>query len=77
MGRPIAGLATRFERQVNRTGEHHVWLGGIYPERGTGRINVNRVEMASHRLAWELANGDVVPFAVEVQRWPQLIQAAA
>jgi integrase len=57
MGRPVEDLATRFERQVDRTGEHHVWLGGINPERGTGRINVNRVEMTSHRVAWELANG--------------------
>jgi integrase len=57
MGRPVEDLATRFERQVDRTGEHHVWLGAINPERGTGRINVNRVEMTSHRVAWELANG--------------------
>src|ERR1700722_20186271 len=57
MGRPVEDLATRFERQVDRTGEHHVWLGGTNPERGTGRINVNRVEMTSHRGAWELAHG--------------------
>jgi integrase len=57
MGRPVEDLATRFERQVNRTGEHHVWLGGINPERSTGRIKVNKVEMTSHRVAWELANG--------------------
>ena len=57
MGRPVEDLATRFERLVDRTGEHHLWLGGINPERGTGRINVNSVEMTSHRVAWELANG--------------------
>ncbi len=37
MGRPVEDLGARFERQVDRTGEHHLWLGGVNPERGTGR----------------------------------------
>jgi integrase len=57
MGRPVEELATRFERQVDRSGEHHLWLGSTNPERGTGRIRVNKVQMTSHRAAWELANG--------------------
>ena len=63
MGRPVEDLATRFERRVDRTGEHHVWLGSVNPERGTGRINVNKVEMTTHRVAWELANGPLPPNA--------------
>ena len=57
MARPVEHLATRFERQVDRSGEHHRWLGSTNPERGTGRIRVNKVQMTSHRVAWELANG--------------------
>jgi integrase len=61
MGRPVEDLATRFERQVDRTGEHHVWLGNINPERGTGRIKVGNVAVTSHRVAWELAHGPLAP----------------
>src|SRR5580704_8350271 len=59
MARPVADLATRFERLVDRTGEHHLWLGSINPERGTGRIKVGNVAMTAHRVAWELAHGPV------------------
>jgi hypothetical protein len=61
MGRPVEDLATRFERQVDRTGEHHLWLGSINHERGTGRIKVGNVAMTAHRVAWELAHGSVGP----------------
>jgi integrase len=61
MGRPVEDLATRFERQVDRTGEHHVWLGSVNPERGTGRIKVDNVAMTAHRVAWELAHGPLAP----------------
>jgi integrase len=61
MGRPIEDLATRFERQVDRTGEHHLWLGSINPDRGTGRIKVGKTTMTAHRVAWELAHGILSP----------------
>jgi integrase len=64
VARPIADLATRFERQVDRTGEHHLWLGSINPERGTGRIKVNKVVVTAHRVAWELARGSLPPKAL-------------
>ena len=60
MGRPVEDLATRFERQVDRTGEHHLWLGSINPEPGTGRIKVGSVAMTAHGVAWELVHGPVV-----------------
>jgi site-specific recombinase XerD len=61
MGRKVEDLATRFERLVNRTGEHHLWLGSVNPDRGTGRIKVDKVEMTAHRVAWELAHGALLP----------------
>lgn len=57
MGRKPEDLAARFERQVDRTGEHHVWLGSVNPERGTGRMKVDNVERTAHRVAWELERG--------------------
>ncbi len=61
MGRPVEDLATRFERQVDRTGEHHLWLGSFNPDRGTGRIKVGNIAMTAHRVAWELAHGPLAP----------------
>ena len=46
-----------FERKVDRSGEHHLWLGAKDPVRGTGRAKVNGKVMTAHRAAWELANG--------------------
>ena len=60
MGRAVEDLATRFERLVDRTGEHHLWLGSVNPTRGTGRIKVGNVAMTAHRVAWELAHGRAV-----------------
>lgn len=48
----------RFEQQVDRTGDHHVWLGGTNPTRGTGRLKFRGREMTAHRVAWELEHGD-------------------
>jgi hypothetical protein len=61
VGRPVEDLATRFERQVDRTGEHHLWLGTINRSRGTGQIRVNKVVTTAHRVAWELAHGALSP----------------
>jgi hypothetical protein len=61
MGRPAEDLATRFERLVDRTGEHHLWLGSVNPTRGTGRIKVGNVTMTAHRVAWEVARGALPP----------------
>lgn len=50
-------LAERFERQVDRTGHHHIWLGARNPSRGTGRMKVDGKDSTAHRVAWELALG--------------------
>jgi hypothetical protein len=31
-------LAQRFEEQVDRSGEHHLWKGAKNAARGTGRV---------------------------------------
>ena len=61
MGRRVEDLAKRFERQVDRSGEHHLWLGAINPARGTGRLKVDEVTMTAHRVAWELTHGPLGP----------------
>ena len=61
MGRRVEDLATRFERQVDRTGEHHLWLGSRNPDRGTGRIKVGNSVATANRVAWELAHGALSP----------------
>jgi len=47
--------AERFERYVDRTGDHHQWTGSINRARGTGQIRVDGKLTTAHRLAWELA----------------------
>ncbi|MCU1491294.1 MAG: integrase family protein [Acidimicrobiaceae bacterium] len=54
----------RFESHVDRSGEHHVWLGSRNPQRGTGKVEVNGKQMTAHRRAWELANGPIPAHAV-------------
>ena len=61
MGRKVEDLATRFERLVDRTGEHHIWLGSLNPDRGTGRIKVGNSVATAHRVAWELSHGALSP----------------
>lgn len=52
-------LEERFEANVDRSGEHHVWTGAIEPGRGTGRMKVAGRSMAAHRVAWELGHGPI------------------
>ncbi|MGH9095505.1 MAG: HNH endonuclease [Acidimicrobiales bacterium] len=63
MARKAEDLATRFERMVDRTGDHHLWLGNTNPKRGTGRFKVDKVDVTAHRVAWELAHGPLPPNA--------------
>ncbi len=64
-------LAERFEEKVDRTGEHHLWLGATNTDRGTGRLKVAGRNTTAHRVAWELEHGEapqgsrVLPCPVE------------
>lgn len=62
-------LKKRFEKSVDRSGEHHVWQGGKNPARGTGRIKVDKKDATAHRVAWELAYGPL-PEATKVNTCP-------
>ena len=53
----------RFERMVDRSGEHHLWLGAKDPQRGTGRVKLDGKVTTAHRAAWELVNGPLAPGA--------------
>src|ERR1700677_1013813 len=61
MGRKVEDLAARFERLVDRTGEHHLWLGSLNRDRETGRIKVGNTVATAHRVAWELGHGPLLP----------------
>lgn len=50
----------RFDRLVDRSGEHHVWLGAKN-RHGAGRIKIDGKEVTAHRAAWELAKGPLPP----------------
>ena len=52
-------LVERFEQKVDRTGEHHLWLGATNRARGTGRLKVAGSDTTAHRVAWELEHGEV------------------
>ena len=59
-----APLAERFERMVDRRGEHHLWTGAVKAGRGTGRLKVNGRHLTAQRVAWELANGAIPEGAI-------------
>lgn len=58
-------LAARFERHVDRSGEHHLWTGATDAARGTGRLKVAGKSVTAHRVAWELEHGPL-PDAAKV-----------
>lgn len=64
-------LEERFEANVDRSGDHHIWTGAKAPQRGTGRMKVGGKSAAAHRVAWELEHGPlqsgarVLPCAAE------------
>jgi integrase len=56
-------LAERFERMVDRNGDHHLWKGAKHAGRGTGRLKVEGRDVTAHRVAWELTHGPLPPEA--------------
>lgn len=47
----MASLAERFEAQVDRSDEHHRWLGAVNADRGTGRLKIAGRHVTAHRVA--------------------------
>ena len=58
-------LQQRFEEQVDRRSDHHVWTGAKNADRGTGRLKVAGRNATAHRVAWELVRGPL-PAGVRV-----------
>lgn len=52
----MADLRDRFEVKVDRSGEHHLWLGAKTAT-GTGALKVDGKTVTAQRVAWELAHG--------------------
>lgn len=54
----------RFRSKVNYSGNHpkgcHEWIGGCF-DSGYGLIRVRGKNLRAHRVAWELANGEIPP----------------
>jgi integrase len=50
-------MQDRFDKFVDRSGEHHIWLGATRPDVGTGRFKVNGKPLPAHQVAWALAHG--------------------
>lgn len=62
-------LVQRFEEQVDRSGEHHLWTGALKASRGTGRLKVGGQDVTAHRVAWQLTNGQL-PAEARVETCP-------
>jgi hypothetical protein len=53
-------LEARFDAKVDRSGEHHLWMGA-HDADGIGQIRVNGKLTTARRVAWELAHGPLPP----------------
>lgn len=54
----MAADTARFEAKVDRSGEHHLWLGAHKPN-GTGQLRVDGKLFRAPHVAWVLAYGTV------------------
>ena len=54
-------LQSRFDAMVDRSGEHHQWLGSLNRQRGTGQLKLEGRIVTAHRVAWELEHGPLRP----------------
>jgi hypothetical protein len=61
---PMTTLAERFEKKVDRSGEHHLWFGSKKTD-GTGKLKVDGKTVTAARVAWELVHGPL-PRGVDV-----------
>lgn len=52
--------AQPFDERVERSGEHHLWLGAKKAD-GTGQLRIGGKLVTAPRAAWELAHGQLPP----------------
>lgn len=48
----------RFYNKVNKTNSCWLWTGAL-TKGGYGKININKKFISTHRLSWELVNGEI------------------
>ena len=53
-------LRASFETKIDRSGEHHLWLGSK-TKRGAGQIRVDGKLRTATQVAWELEHGEIPP----------------
>jgi len=58
----VSELAERFEALVDRSGEHHLWLGAVDAHQ-TPQMRVDGTLTTARRVAWVLAHGPLRPGA--------------
>jgi len=58
----VSELAERFEALVDRSGEHHLWLGAVDAHQ-TPQMRVDGTLTTARRVAWALAHGPLRPGA--------------
>ncbi|HET8627441.1 MAG TPA: HNH endonuclease [Thermomicrobiales bacterium] len=51
---------SRFESRVDRSGDCHIWIG-VRHRQGYGEISCGGKMLRAHRVAWEIANGQIPP----------------
>lgn len=61
-------LAERFEAKVDRSGDHHLWMGSRKAD-GSGKLKVDGRSVTARRIAWEIAHGPI-PAGVVVNACP-------
>jgi integrase len=64
----MPSLAERFEAKIDRTGEHHIWMGARLKD-GSGQLKVGGRVTTARRVAWELSHGPL-PAGIEVRACP-------
>jgi hypothetical protein len=58
----VGSLTDRFEALVDRSGDHHLWLGAVDSQH-TPQIRVDGRLTTARRVAWQLAHGPIPPGA--------------
>lgn len=56
----MSGKKDNFEAKIDRSGEHHLWLGST-SQSGTGQIRIKGVLRNAARVAWEREHGELPP----------------
>jgi hypothetical protein len=60
--RSVGSLIDRFEALVDRSADHHLWLGAV-DRQHTPQIRVDGRLTTARRVAWQLAHGPIPPGA--------------